>query len=109
MISLNAINPIKTIFSKVTETSEFEIMLNNFSSDNKLSINKFMNLLYYTNNKVDEEKLVKTRETSLDVCYCASINNIYRISIDGLERVNKILNLVHKRKNHVIFSIFISV
>jgi hypothetical protein len=66
-------------------------------------------LLNFCKFRSQEQKSQKTCEltnsTVLDVVYNNKINNTVRISVDGIERINKILNLIHQRKNHIIFSI----
>ena len=99
---------IKNLFTKVNENTEFEVMFYNYNATNKLTITKFMNLLNYVQYRSQQDKLELIQETSLDACYCHSINNIYRITVNSIDRINKILNLIHQRKNHVIYSILTS-
>jgi hypothetical protein len=109
MLSTSHLNNIKSLLSKMKKDNEFEVMFNNYKTDNKLPITKFYNLLNFCKFRSQEQKSQKTCEltnsTVLDVVYNNKINNTVRISVDGIERINKILNLIHQRKNHIIFSI----
>ena len=67
MLSIANLSPLKSLFSNIGENSEFEVMFNNFRSDNKLSIIKFMNMMNFTKHRSENEKTQLIHETTLDV------------------------------------------
>ena len=104
---------IKKLFNSVNKNDEFEIMFNNFKSDNKLSLNKFVNVLKYLKWRSDKDNLPITNQDSLDIIYTEdynknNINTAYRVSINNNEHINKFLSLVYLRKNHIIYSILMT-
>jgi SAM-dependent methyltransferase len=108
MLTNSNLTQIKSLFNKIGQDDEFEIMFNNYKSDNKLSIIKFMDALKYLKWRSDVDKLELVSETTLDIGYTTENQNIFRITITGNKAVNDILNLIHQRKNHIIFSILIT-
>lgn len=94
---------IKSILNKVGKNMEFEIMFGNYNQKNQIQIIKFMRLLNYM-----KENKGLTKETSLDISYSQETGLNQRITIKNIKTINKILNLSHQRKNHVIFTILIS-
>jgi len=100
---------IGTIYQDLEQTDEFEFMFNNYN-ENPLTITNFLDTLKYLTYRSKVDKLLLETSMSLDVIYNYKENssNVYRVSITGLENVNKLMNLIHKRRNHVIFTILIS-
>ena len=100
---------INKLYSELTGDDEFEFMFNNYKN-NPLTISKFLDVLRYLTIRSNNDELTIETHNSLDVTYNYEKGNTstYRISINDLSKVNKLMNLVHNRNNHVIFSILIS-
>ena len=57
MLSNTTLNQVKAVFNKLGQKDEFEIMFNNYKSDNKLSIIKFMDALKYLKWRSEQDKI----------------------------------------------------
>lgn len=108
MLSAINISYINNMLNKLLVNDEFEVMFYNYKQDNKLSIVKFMNVLKYLKWRSVDEKLTIKNSIILDIIFNYEATNLYRISINGITEINKFLNLIHQRTNHIILSILLT-
>jgi hypothetical protein len=103
MLSNTNKNDIIKLFKTIKKNDEFEIMFNNYRSDNVLSLINFMNVLKYIRFKSETNNMKLIETVTLDINY-----NEYRITVSGLNTINNLLGLLYQKKNHNLFSIIIS-
>ncbi len=94
---------ITKLFDNISKDDEFEIMFNNYKSDNVLSLIDFMNVLKYIKYTSENKHLELIETISLDIFY-----EDYRISVNNLDNINNLLGLVYQRKNNNIINIIVS-
>ena len=97
----------QTIFDKVAQmekTSEIEVSINRLEG---INVNQYMELVTLLLMLSENGKNEISNDTTLDINYVYDNLNYsaYRISIDGVDKINKIMSSLAIRKNHSIFSI----
>jgi hypothetical protein len=103
-----SLESIQDLTKKINSSSEFEII---FNKKNPLSINKYIDISKYLIHLSIKNKFKLLKESTLDVGFTNYVNKDivnYRISINSIETINKVINKVKLRKNHVIFSVLVS-
>ena len=103
-----SLEPIQDLIKKINSNSEFEVI---FNKTNPISINKFIQMIKYLTYLSKNNNLQLLKETTLDIGYTQYVNKDitnYRITIYNIDNINKIINNVKLRKNHVIFSLLIN-
>lgn len=99
------INDVQKLYNKIDKDREFELMLFNFNNIN-LSYEQYLKTLEFLSKRAKLQKLEVVNSNSLDINYVNPDNGAnYRISIDGVENINKYMKMLHQWKNHVIFRV----
>ncbi len=77
---------------------------------NNLNLKQFTDLLKYFKDFSDENKLKINHKETLDISYNYDNNNFhtYRITINSIDEINKLMKSLHNKPNHIIFSILVS-
>lgn len=99
---------IKKLFNSLNSTDEFEVMFNNYKIDNKLPLDKFVNILKYMKWRSDNDKIKIDNTDTLDISYNYEKNNAYRVSINSNDTINSFLNVSYTHKNNSVFSLLIT-
>ena len=102
MLTVHQRKEISNLFNSIGKDEEFEIMFNNYKPDNILSLIDFINVMKYIKYRSIEDKQKLSESISLDIFYLD-----YRISVDGVDKINKLMGLLYQHKNNNIFSIII--
>ena len=95
------------LFSSITKETEFEVMFFNYNNT-IMNYEKYRTVLSFLTHRSRINKLKLEMTTVLDITYNIDGENNYRITIEGVDNVNKYMMMLHKRKNHVIFRVLSS-
>src|SRR5438128_2480115 len=99
---------IEEIYTKINKESEFELMFFNYKRDrNRMGLEYFLKILEYMNFKSKKNNLMLESIIQLDINYGKQTGETFRITINGIDSINKYIKMLHMRKNHVIFSVLI--
>ena len=98
----------KLIESYDKKTNEFEISFfsSNETSNELLSMERFDNLNIVLKNLCDKNKFDMENNTMLDIILSVKKDNLvnYRITINGIEKINEYLKMLSLKKNELIFT-----
>lgn len=107
LIEPDLLEQIKKLHNKTSSGDEFEVMFFNYKQKlNRMGMENFVKVLEYMTYRSKAQKLELKKSIVLDLCYrIEETGEYYRISVDGLDSINKYMEMLHLRKNHVIFSV----
>lgn len=109
LLDSDLLKRIETIFKKSTINDELEVMFFNYKTEFSMSYEIFLRILEYFNYRSKRNNLSVQKTTVLDVSYTTPDGkHLYRVSINGLQNINKYMEMLHLRNNHVIFSVLVS-
>ena len=69
MLSKDIKTKVDTLYKSIKNNDEFEVMYNNYKSDNKLSLVNFMKMLKYMKYRSVKDKLKILETQMLDIIY----------------------------------------
>ena len=97
----------KKNYSNLESDDEFEIMFGGYNKSNHISMKKFLDITKFLKSYSDENKLKIKYINILNISYNYDKNNFhtYRISINGIDKINTLMASLNNRKNHIIFNI----
>ena len=106
------INKIKSFIKKYDDkVNEFEISF--FQNSPLLTLSRFTNLISVldTVTKKNEDKYKMKKTVDLDIIFNLKEDKLnftnYRITISSIEKINEYMEMLHDRKNHLVFSILL--
>lgn len=107
-VDKDIIKQIENLYNEMDSHHEFEFMLYNFNR-RELGMQKYINILQYMNKRSSiNNKIHKVHVDSIDLNYTPDEGVTYRVSIDGIDNINKHIGKLHQYKNHVLLKTFVS-
>lgn len=105
-IDPNISKDIENIYKKIDEYSEFEVMFFKDKSDqNRMNMEQYLRILEYLTFRGHKIKIQTENIKTLDISYTKKAGETYRITLNGIDTINKYVKMLHYRKNHIIFSV----
>lgn len=100
---------IDSMYSRMLSKHEFEFMFYNYKPGvNDMRLNKFLDMLNFVNYKSKLINVPIERTNTLDISYKnPKTKETFRITVEGVESINKYMELFHNRNNHVIFNVLV--
>jgi hypothetical protein len=104
------LDKLKQNYSKLESDDEFEIMFGGYNKSNHISMKKFLDIMKFLKSYSETNKMKLEYSNTLDISYNYDKINFhtYRISINGIDRINTLMSSLNNRNNHIIFSILAS-
>ena len=102
------ISKIQPLFKNLGKTDELEIMFNNYKDTNKLTMEEFIRVTKMVKIMSKKQNKKIKQIISLDVVFSENSLVKYRVTIEGLEKINQILNLIHQRSNNIALTVLLS-
>lgn len=102
------VKKIESIYDQMTPTNEFELMFYNYKKV-MMSYEKYLSVMEFLRQRHKLTGTYKLEQLeSLDIIYHKKDSLAsYRISINGIENINKYMKQVHERNNHIIYNLLI--
>lgn len=98
---------VEKIYGNIGDKSEFEVAFYNKDTKETLNFTTYYRLLSFLSSARSKYKIEKTN--TLDIVYASDVQyENYRITVNGLDKINAMGKSMHKKRNHVIFSLISS-
>lgn len=116
LLTPNQLSNINELIKSYSKNNEFEVSLfsNRETSSHLLTLDRFndLNSILTKITSKNDVKYTSQKTQSIDVTMSIKDSLVetkkitnYRITIDGLEAINKYMSMLHGRKNHLVISV----